>query len=350
MIRIALFISVASLLVMQACSNESKEATLDYYKISGPAQGSTYNITVESNQPQLLQQKIDSLIERIDVSMSTYREDSYISAWNNANVENQELDAHFKTVLDASIAIAEETGGYFDPTVVPLLELWGFGKKQADQVSPEEIEESMQFVGYQKLIDGSFSYKKGSEGGLMLNFNAIAQGYTVDEIADLLLQESVTNFMVELGGEVRVQGINKEGMAWSLGIEKPLEGIEEVTRAEDRFEFILKMPSGKSLATSGSYRNYRIDPANGQAYSHIINPLTGYATKDRLLSVSVVSDHCMRADALATALMAMGLKQAIEFTETVEGDDFLLIYLDESGKKFDIYRSEGMTAISQQMP
>lgn len=313
----------------------------DYYRISGPAQGTTYHITVACDDPQSLQTEIDSLLAQIDVSLSTYRDDSFISAWNENKLQEGQLpDTHFQQMIAQSDSLVRWTNGYFDPTVGPLLEVWGFGKKESAEVSSESIESALKISGW-NLVEWEnrpLPTKKTDE--VQLNFNAIAQGYAVDQMAEWLKLKGLSDFMVELGGEVRVSGINKAGNDWRIGIEKPTENIAEI-EGSARFEWIVEMAENTSLATSGSYRNFKEDAESGKRYSHIINPLTGQAGRDSLLSVTVMSDECSKADALATALMAMGYERAKTFAEENPELGVLLINLTNEGG-FDSWVSTKM--------
>ena len=173
------------------------------------------------------------------------------------------------------------------------------------------------------------------EPGVQIDFNAIAQGYSVDLIADFLENEGIQNYLIEVGGEIKARGVNTDDKVWRIGIDKPLEEID----IEDRFQFILELEN-KSLATSGNYRKFY--EKDGVKYSHTINPMTGFPVQNRLLSVTVISNKCSLADAYATAFMAMGVEQTKKLLKTVHDQlDVYLVYTDIDGS-WKTYVSSGM--------
>lgn len=341
-INTRLILQIAALFLIAGCSkNSSTENATNFYKISGPAQGTSYHITLETDSPELLQSAVDSLIEVIDVSMSTYRDDSYISKWNaNSLTLNDAKDAHFEEVLSTSISLAEETKGYFDPTVGPLLAYFGFGEKLDQSIDEKQLPSLKAIMGIDKITLVEETHPTKSVADLTLNFNAVAQGYTVDEIAELLNEKGVTNYMIELGGEVKVAGVNKEAGQWSIGIEKPEENIELEQDLKKRLQTIILLNNGQSLATSGNYRNFKIDEVSGEKYGHIIDPISMKPVKSKLLSATVITENCAEADAIATALMAMGYEKAQAFLLENEAKyNAFLVYVDNE-KGLSIWNSE----------
>lgn len=328
-----LLLLLTTIVLFFSCSNNAKNefSELDYYKISGPAQGTSYHITLETANPKAIQLKIDSLIEVIDLSMSTYRDDSYISKWNmNTLTLDDERDDHFNEVLVVSKKMYALTDGYFDPTVGPLLAYYGFGKSLEKSLDEESLPSLKAVMGLDKIAMSEETHPTKSVTELSLNFNAIAQGYTVDKLSELLISENSKNFMIELGGEVKVSGLNKQSKEWSIGIEKPEENIELENDLNKRLQTILSLSSGQSLATSGNYRNVKVDEKTGEKYGHIIDPIALKPVKSKLLSATVVTDNCAEADAIATALMAMGYDRARQFL--VQNDNLyqaFLIYVNE---------------------
>jgi len=333
MLKTNLLVLLTTITLITGCSNNSKSANTqtNYYIISGPAQGTSYHITIETNKPDAIQGKIDSLIEVIDVSMSTYRDDSYISRWNANTLTLDDLqDAHFNEVLIVSKEMYQQTSGYFDPTVVPLLAYYGFGNNLDKTLDEKDLPALKSVMGLDKISLSEQTHPKKSIAEVNLNFNAIAQGYTVDELAELLTNEGLFNFMIELGGEVKVSGLNKQNEEWAIGIEKPVENIELEKDLKKRLQTIIILSSGQSLATSGNYRNVKIDEKTGEKYGHIVNPIAMRPVKSKLLSTTVVAKNCAKADAIATALMAMGYEKAQEFLVANEGDyDAFLIYVND---------------------
>lgn len=345
MTKTNILLIIASFTFLIGCSNKTNQeyTTTNYYKISGPAQGTSYHITLETNKPDLLQAKIDSLIEVIDVSMSTYRGDSYITKWNENSLSLEDSsDQHFNEVLKASKKVFAQTDGYFDPTVGPLLEYYGFGKNLDKSIDEKQLPKLKAVMGLEKISISNELHPTKIIDGISLNFNAIAQGYTVDVLAELLASEGVTNYMIELGGEVKVAGLNKDAGAWSIGIERPLENIELEQDLKKRLQTIVKLEGGMSLATSGNYRNFKVDKATGEKYGHIVDPISLKPVKSKLLSATVVTANCAEADGVATALMAMGLDKARAFlVEYDDSYDAFLIYIDDE-KGLSVWNSEDL--------
>ena len=300
---------------------------------SGYAQGSTYQIKYLTSKNQDFEDEIESIFQGIDNSMSTYVPTSLISEVNKGNVQ-VEVDEMFLDVLHRSIEIAEETNGEFDPTVGPLVSLWGFGFDEIRiDVDSEMIERALSQTGYNKIEQESSTVKLPE--GFSLDFNAIAQGYTVDVIAEYLEGQGVAEYMVEVGGEVRTRGLNDKRKLWTIGVDKPQNDID----SNDRFQFILELDNA-SLATSGNYRKYWVDEKTGIKYSHTINPKTGTPAKNRLLSASIVTSSAMDADAYATVCMVKGVVACIEFLEVKPELEGYLVFSNDSGD-WEVYITDG---------
>ncbi|MFN3950877.1 MAG: FAD:protein FMN transferase [Thermaurantimonas sp.] len=298
----------------------------------GRAQGSTYNIQYVTTKGTDYQQKIDSIFAYVDQEMSTYLPFSTISKLNNGIPTP--IDNHFYKVLSVARDIYQITDGLFDVTVYPLVQLWRIEDPNFSiGIDSSKVDSVLAYIGFEKISFDSSSVKLPN--GMKLDFNAIAQGYTVDIIAEYLEGQGITNYMVEVGGEVRCKGKNIDEKVWLIGIEKP--NNEEST---ERFQTIVKLKD-KSLATSGSYRKYRSLP-DGTRLSHTIHPKTGYPTDHNLLSVSVISDECITADALATALLVMGLKDAKEFAAKHPDNEYFFIYYDKY-KGYQTWSSDGFS-------
>ncbi len=274
--------------------------------ISGKAQGTTYTISYLAGAYANYREEIDSIFKAIDQSLSTYQEESVISTINrNAS---DKVDAHFITVFQKAQEVSQQTAGMFDVTVAPLINAYGFGFKKREHVTPAKIDSLLTLVGYQKLrLEGNTLVK--ASPGMMVDFNAIAQGYTVDVLADFLEGRGIKDYLIELGGEVRSKGKKLDGSLWSVGIEEP----EEASSAGGTLNSTIAL-ANKSLATSGNYKKFYVE--DGKKYTHIIDPHTGLPAKNNLLSATVVAPDCMTADAFATAFMVMGLERAKAFLET----------------------------------
>lgn len=275
-----------------------------YLHLEGQAQGTTFSIVYRDSLGRDFSKPVDSLFRLIDHSMSLWDSMSIISRMNR-NEAGVRADEHFTAVFQRSYEVWKATGGAFDLTVGPLVEAWGFSyKKGLPPPDSAEVDSLRQLVGFEKVgLENGILAK--SDPRMEVDVNAIAQGYTVDVMARFLEQHGVRDYLVEIGGEVRTSGHNEKGEPWRVGIDKPLEH-----ETEGRPLQAVVSLSGKSLATSGSYRKFVV--RDGKKYSHAIDPATGYPITHNLLSVSVLADDCTTADAFATAFLVVGLEKARE--------------------------------------
>jgi len=276
-------------------------------ELSGGTMGTTYHIAVaepgwEGPRLDALTSAVAACLAEMDRQMSVYRPDSEISRVNAAGAgEAVEVSADFAGVLSFALDVARRSGGVFDPTVAPLVEVWGFGAngRRAPPPGPAEIEAARADVGHGLVrVEGRRVVK--DRPGTRLDLNAIAPGYGVDAVSRALRSLGATNYFVEIGGEVHAAGLNAFGKPWRIGVDYPswdaLPG--------DSLLGVLHL-SGAAVATSGNYRNYRAD-ADGARYTHILDPRTGQSLRRPQTSVSVVARDAMTADALATTLFVMG--------------------------------------------
>lgn len=301
------------LLVLSACGSKTDHSIVHNI---GFAQGTTYSIKYMCQQGQDYQMSIDSIFAKIDSSLSTYVPYSIISRLNNGERELA-LDSHFIRVFNTSYQIAQQSNGALDCTVNPLIELWGFGSKDTSNVSDQRVQDTLQYTGYHKVsIEDSLLVMPPN---FSLNFNALAQGYTVDVIAQFLQSKNSNDFLIEVGGELRASGVNGNNKWWIVGVDKPIKKPD----LSDRFQVVLELEN-KSLATSGNYRNFYVK--DEQIYSHTIDPITGYPVTHTLLSATVVANSCMLADAYATAFMVMGVDSVKSFLESNSEIDAFLVY------------------------
>ncbi len=315
-------ISIVFLLLLVSCSQSTEPS---YIENTGQAQGSTYQIKYKSPEGQNFGKEIEEILRQIDLSMSTYVPSSLISQINKGDTLIL-VDSLFMKVLNRSLEIAEETSGDFDPTVGPLVNLWGFGFKEIRQdVNADTVQQVLSNVGYEsiRIQDMNVSVPEG----FTIDFNAIAQGFTVDHIAEFLENQGVQNYMVEVGGEVRTKGTNDSGNIWRIGVDKPQEEID----AEDRFQFILELKNA-GLATSGNYRKFWVDEETGTRYSHTIDPHTGYPARNQLLSASFIAPSAMDADAYATVCMVKGLEECKVLLHQKENLEGYLIFSDDENE------------------
>ena len=289
----------------------------------GFAQGTSYSIKYMSTDGNDYHLQIDSIFSIIDNSLSTYLPHSLISQLN-AGDTSLTLDSHFVRVFKASQQVSELSSGLFDCTVAPLVQSWGFGTSNPQELDSLALVKLLKKVGYQDLSLKGDSLLSNPHLKT-LDFNAIAQGYTVDVIAEFFDSLYLTDYLIEVGGELRAKGLNSRNKKWRVGIDKPSNEIDK----NDRFQLILNL-NNKSLATSGNYRNFY--KKDGQIYAHTINPKTAYPVQHSLLSATVIADNCMMADAYATTFMVMGVKQTQEFLETHEGLEVFLIYADADNR------------------
>jgi thiamine biosynthesis lipoprotein len=306
-------------LLASSCGKEKPA----YLTLTGKAQGTTFNITYQDLQKRDFSRPVDSLFRLIDKSMSLWDSTSVISRVNR-NEPNVQVDEHFAAVFQKAHDISEITGGAFDVTVGPLLKAWGFSfKKNLPPPDSARVDSLIQLVGFQKIRLENGVLKK-ADPRMEIDFNAIAQGYTVDLISDFLEKNGVKNYLVEIGGEVRTLGVNNRNEIWKIGIDKPVENEKEGERPLQTTVAL----SGKSLATSGSYRKFVV--REGKKFSHAIDPKTGFPITHNLLSVSVIAKDCASADAYATAFLVMGMERAMEMAEKL-GMEIYCIYADENG-------------------
>jgi len=287
--------------------------------IQGQAQGTTFTIKYFGQKQESLPGSLDSLLQRIDRSLSTYDTTSLITALNQGDTISH--DQKLWEMISYSRNLSEASGGAFDPTIGPLIQAWGWDLSKAESMDSAKVDSLLQFRGFEHLeFNPDKTYWQIS--GARLNFNAIAQGYSVDLMCDLLEGRGIDRYYVELGGELKVKGKNADGEAWRIGIDRPVDD----NQARELIA-IIKLEDA-AMATSGNYRKfYEVD---GKRYSHTIDPQNGYPVQHNLLSATVISDDCYRADALATAFMVMGTEKAIEFLK--QKDDLAyLIYSKNDG-------------------
>ena len=293
--------------------------------LSGLIFGTSYNIQFYSSGNSNYSNEIVDIFNEIDMSMSTYKKTSIISRVNNNN--SVQLDDHFKNVFGFSKKIYEKTGGRFDPSIGLLVNYWGFGPEKF--IPDSKINPNDQFTyllsktGFNRfeIIDNKLSRPMDS----YIDFNAIAKGYAVDEVAKFLKNKQIDNYLVEIGGEINSSGINiDKNKPWLVAIDMPrFDG--------DRSNYSSLELNNVSLASSGTYRKFKID-SMGNRYAHIINPLTGYPTKTNILSVTVKASSCVEADAYATAIHSMNIEEIKEFFSFNNNISSLVIFENDKNE------------------
>lgn len=304
-------------------------------KIEGEAQGTTYHITYFDAKNRDFQTEIDSLLRNFDLSVSTYIPNSIISRINS-NEKNVKVDKYFIRCFNKAKEVWKNTNGAFDPTVYPLVNAWGFGPGKKQKIEKTKIDSMLQFVGFDLIrLKGNTIIKKDPR--VALDFNAFAQGYSVDVVSEFLKSKKITSFIVEIGGEVYANGKIPDGTNWTVGIEKPIDNKEDV----NPLKAVVKLEN-LAVATSGNYRRFVIE--DGVKFAHHLDPKTGYPTKNNLLSASIFSNECITSDATATGVLVLGLEKAKVFLSQHPELEAYLIYSDEKGN-YQIYETPGLKTI-----
>jgi len=326
------FVVIFFLLILTGC-NLKKEVL-----ISGRTMGTTYNIKVVTwfyKDTVELKDKIEKRLKDVNNSMSVFISESEISRFNAFNSQDKFIiTKDFLNVMTVSRKIYELSGGAWDGTVYPLVDLWGFGRTEKEKRVPQkkEIEGRLVNVGFDKIEISEKGYIAKRNPLISIDLGSIAKGYGVEQVAEVIRNNGIINFLVEIGGEVYASGSKIDGRDWLVGINMPykdslIDDIYKTVRLKN-----------KALATSGDYRNFFGE--KGAFYSHVIDPKTGYPVKNGIVSVSVVANDCTFADGLATAIMVAGHEKGIELVERLPGVECLIVIKDKDGKLTD-YFSKG---------
>jgi len=298
-------------------------------QISGETMGTTYQITIINNSIKKvdviqLQKKVDSLLIEINNIFSTYIESSELTQFNNQlSTMPINVSSEFAELYEKAVNISISSNGSFDFTVLPLVNLWGFGPEFTISKIPsnEEIVQILNYSGIDKLEFGNNSLSKKNQH-TQIDFSAIAKGWGVDQTALLLNDLGFENYMVEIGGEVIVSGLNNFNSKWTLGLSTPENSASEL--------YATMNITNEAVATSGSYNNYftleNID------YSHIIDPKTGYPIKHDLVSATIVALDCATADAIATGVMVKGFNEGLKWINSLPEIECLLVKITASGE------------------
>ncbi|HJL65293.1 MAG: FAD:protein FMN transferase [Arenicellales bacterium] len=326
MIRRTLFAAptllwVGCYLLLGGCTPTTQEFTRAV--IEGKTMGTYYKVVLSVEEGRevgpSLKEGIDAVLEKVNDQMSTYRKESELSRFNRSqSTEWITVSEDLVDVADAAAKISELSHGAFDVTVGPLVNLWGFGpvKKKDFIPSDQEIEEAKKRVGYQQLstrkVDPAL---RKSSPGLYVDLSAIAKGFGVDKVGELLESEGFNHYLVDIGGDMKAVGSNPDGQGWRIGIERPDAEGREIEKLIEVKNF--------GVATSGDYRNYF--ERDGQRYSHTINSVTGRPITHRLASVTVVAPTATEADGMATAIMALGPEQGLKLAKEQGLGVFLLV-------------------------
>ncbi|WDN90502.1 FAD:protein FMN transferase [Desulfosarcina sp. BuS5] len=311
----------------------------DYTIIAGNTMGTSYHIKIFSrsfNNVSRLKNKINQRLDEINQSMSTYIGESEISRFNRsrASGEKNYISDDFFNVMKIAEKIYHITDGAWDGTVKPLVHLWGFDDSTITGSVPEQksIEKALLKTGFNKIEVSEKKFIVKNEAQVTLDLASIAKGYAVDQIGQVIKNHGISDFIVEIGGEVYASGFKKNDKKWQIGINTPEKNAG--------FEKVYKKISliNKALATSGDYRQFF--ETKGIRYSHVINPRTGYPVSNGVVSVSILADECILADGLATAVMVMGMEKGLELINSLDGVECLIIIREDDGS-FSDYATSG---------
>ena len=314
-------------------------SNLPYQEVGGTMLGTSLSLIAQTETPSgELYAACMALDAEAKRSMSIFDPQSRLSRLNRG--ETDSLDRHLIRNIMLADSISRLSDGMYDITVGPLIKAWGFGGDKA--VVTPNIDSILPFIGYEKIAIRDGRLVK-ADPRIQIDLNSIAKGYTVDLVADMLEARGIENYLVDIGGEVRCKGVNRQGNPWRIGIETPFDGnYSEGAYIQRR----IALTQG-ALATSGNYRRFYLD-AQGNKVAHTINPRTGYSALSSLLSATVVAPTCAEADALCTMLMALGAEQAIAFSKAHPEVALYLILAGEQSEEYTTYCSETMQQLIMQ--
>ena len=320
---------ILGLVVLASCAKQPKKIVLQ-----GLAQGSYYAVTYFDEQNRNFQREIDSIFHAVDMSVNLWVDSSVICKVNR----NKEvaLDPIFIDNFNIAQEAARLSDGYFDPTISPIVAAWGFSNKTGDSITPQLIDSLKQLVDYRKIRIESGKVVKENPA-ITLDFNAIAQGYTTDLIAQFLESRGIKNYLVDTGGEIMARGEKPDGNPWIVGIEKPAENWDS-----DRILQTCIALRDKGLVTSGSTRKYV--ERNGKRYSHCIDPKTGYPVEHSVLSVTILAKNSVWADALASICMVMGMERSLPLIQSMDGVEAYYIFANEQNA-LETFATEGFAEL-----
>ena len=304
----------------------------------GFTMGTLYNVQVSGalskSEQEDLQREIDIALAEVNRQMSTWDANSEISRFNHSSSTSSiPVSAPFAKVVARALYFSAATHGAFDPTLQPLLNLWGFGSEATARAIPSdfEIKQAKALIGWEKVSVPSPTHLQKSNPQISLDLGAIAKGYGVDAVARVLKEYGYANFYVEIGGEVVVRGKNPASDPWRIGLQYP-----SMREEENRLQGVLHISTG-AIATSGDYRNYI--KSSGKVCSHILDPRSGYSVLSDVASVSVCAKNCTDADAMATALFVMGSDEGIKWVEQIPDVDCLFLIRTDNGTIIEKFSS-----------
>jgi len=322
-LTLPLYLCIAFLLT--SCVDKPKDVMMRTN--TGFALGTTYSIQYEiSSEQQDYNSDIENVFHEVNQSISAYLPTSDISRINRGETDVI-IDDYFKTVYDFSREVFEKTDGYFDPSVGALVNAWGFGpEKPINNLTSQQVDSIMAFTGFNKVRVTSERKVVKEHPSVTFDFNSLGKGYAIDLIGKMFDEKGIQNYIIEVGGEILTKGKNTHKVKkWTVAIDSPIQDADERQYIE------LVTLENKAMATSGNYRKFRVDPVTGDHYVHILNAKTGYPMKNNVLSVSVVADNCMKADAYATAFMVMPYEKTKELLSKLKDVDAYIVSKDEYG-------------------
>ncbi|HOY24026.1 MAG TPA: FAD:protein FMN transferase [Cellvibrio sp.] len=324
---------------LSICLVSSCSKTPEPVKIEGFAQGTTYHFTfvlADQTQQAAIQQDVTTELQRIDASISNYRKDSTIELFNaQLDTEVHEVNEEVVQLVEQARKISIASNGCYDLTVKPLFDLWGFKKDSFNLPSDDALQQTLQVIGIDKVITADTNHLQKTLPNLRVDLSSIGQGHSVGRIADLLEKHGVTNYLVEIGGELKARGKKPDGKPWRVALEKPLPNERKLSK-------IVAFNAGEpmSLMASGTYRHYF--DSNGKRYSHILDARTGKPVEHNTVSVAVLHPNPAIADAWSTALLCLGSEAGIK---AANENNIAALYVDQQGEQLIEHKSKALNEI-----
>jgi thiamine biosynthesis lipoprotein len=340
MLTLKKFLLLIPLLISACFWNEDDDETI---RISGKTMGTSYSIVAvaapKDVTEEIILETVEATLKSVNAKMSNWDKKSEISLLNEASsLKPENISNDMLEVLVAAEKVHAQSRGFFDLTVSPVIDLWGFGPKNLEDQVPSsyEIEQALKFVGQDKmlLVDSNRKTLEKTSDNVSINLSAIAKGYGVDKVAQSFKKLGIERFLIEIGGDLSVSGKNSKGIPWAIGIEQP--------DSEDRVVKLVLSISDLSMATSGDYRNFFEE--DGVRYSHIINPTTGKPVDHRTASVTVLAENAMMADAWATALLVAGEKEGLSIAEKHQ---IAALFISKAKENFVTSSSTAFTILTE---
>ena len=312
--RVTLSYLLLAFLILTSCTEKEKI----YKTYEGEIFGTYYRIQV-ADAGKDLQPEFDSVFAMINSASNSYVQESEVSDFNRIG-KLLSPSPTFREMMDSATKFNRLSEGYFEPTLYPLLKSWGFSFEQKEQMDSMKVAELIGLIGFEKMISVTDSGYFAAQPGVMLDITGLGEGYAIDKLVEVVEKNQISDYMVEIGGEMKAKGQNSRGTTWSIGIEDPVQAEMGVTSS-----MLTKVElDGRAISSSGNYRKFYIDEA-GNRRPHILDPLTGFPVSHSMVSVSVLASSATEADALATAFMAMGPEKAKILAESLPGVEAMFV-------------------------